>query len=198
MQPLDCFFFLGSTYTYLTVMRADAAAQAAGLAIRWRPFSVRTLMREQNNSPFANKPAKQRYMWRDIERRAARFGLPFNGPQRHPIDAAETANRVATLATTEGWGMPFVTAAYRTWFLQGDDPGDDDVLRRLLGELGREPEAVLTAANSDEVRQRYAGETAVARELGIFGSPTYVSGSELFWGDDRLEEALDWHRAHAG
>ncbi|KAB2870295.1 MAG: 2-hydroxychromene-2-carboxylate isomerase, partial [Burkholderiaceae bacterium] len=65
---MDFFFFIGSTYSYLSVVRAESAAAQAGVELVWRPFSVRTLMREQNNVPFSTKPAKMRYMWRDIER----------------------------------------------------------------------------------------------------------------------------------
>ena len=99
MPPrLEFFFFLGSTYSHLSVHRAGALAQASGVELVWRPFSVRTLMREQNNSPFVGKPVKLRYMWRDVERRTARFGVPFDGIPPYPIDPDELANRVATLA----------------------------------------------------------------------------------------------------
>ena len=74
---LDFFYFIGSTYTHLAVHRAEGLAARAGVELSWRPFSVRTLMREQNNIPFAGKPVKAAYMWRDIERRAARLGVPF-------------------------------------------------------------------------------------------------------------------------
>lgn len=195
MTPLDAFFFLGSTYTYLSVNRADALASKHGLSIRWRPFSVRTLMHEQNNVPFAGKPAKLAYMWRDVARRAERLGIPFNGAPRYPIDRDERANHVATLAAIEGWCIDFAQAAYRAWFLGDDDPGGDQALRQILTGLGRDADAVLAAADTPQVRERYAQETAIARELGIFGSPTFVSGREIFWGDDRLEDALAWHLA---
>jgi 2-hydroxychromene-2-carboxylate isomerase len=172
-------------------------ARRDGIEINWRPFSVRTLMREQNNSPFVGKPAKMSYMWRDIGRRAERFGLPFNGPPCYPIDAAQTANHVATLAAIEGWVTDFVRAAYRTWFLLGQDPGEAPVLRTILSELGKNADDVLAAASAAPVRRKYSDETDLARELGIFGSPTYVSGTEIFWGDDRLEDAVAWHKAHA-
>ena len=75
-DPLDFFFFYGSTYTYLTVMRIEQVAARADVEVRWRPFNVREIMIEQNNIPFRGKPVKMRYMWRDIERRAARYGIP--------------------------------------------------------------------------------------------------------------------------
>lgn len=192
---LEFFFFIGSTYSYLSVVRAEASAQAAGVALVWRPFSVRTLMREQNNSPFVGKPVKMRYMWRDLERRAQRFGVPFDGIPPYPIDPDERANRVAMLAAIEGWCPAFARAAYHAWFLGKQDPGRPEVLRAILNGLGRDTERCMAEADSTTVRDAYVAQTARARDLGLFGSPTFVCGTELFWGDDRLDDALAWARA---
>lgn len=191
-DPLDFFLFLGSTYTYLAVNRAEAVAAREGVGLRWRPFSVRRIMIEQDNRPFVGKPAKLAYMWRDVERRAQRHGIPFASIPDYPIDADELANRVATLAAAEGWCPAFVKAAYRSWFIENKDPGRIDNLRALLGQLGKDADRVIAEANGQDVRDRYAAETDAARALGIFGSPTFACGTEIFWGDDRLEDAIDW------
>jgi len=193
---LDFFLFVGSTYTYLSVYRADALAALRGVELRWRPFSVRSIMLEQNNRPFIGKPVKMAYMWRDLERRAARHGVPFKSPPRYPIDMDERANRVATVAAREGWCPEFVKAAYAEWFLADSDPGAPEHLTAVLRRLGRDAGDVLARADSDEIRAVYAAETEAARALGIFGSPTFVDGSEIFWGDDRLDDALEWCTAH--
>jgi len=195
---LEFFFFIGSTYSHLSVHRAEALAREAGVALVWRPFSVRTLMREQNNIPFAGKPVKTAYMWRDLERRAHRFGVPFDGIAPYPIDADERANRVATLAAMQGWCPDFTRAAYRAWFLDKQDPGLPEVLARILAGLGRDAAACLEAADGDAVRADYARQTDRARALGLFGSPSFVHGSEVFWGDDRLDDAIAWALAQSG
>ena len=195
-KQLDFFLFLGSTYTYLAVNRAEALAAREGISLRWRPFSVRSIMIEQNNRPFVGKPVKLAYMWRDLERRAQRHGIPFTSIPNYPNDADELANRVATLAAVEGWCPDFAKAAYRTWFVENKDPGRLEHLSVLLERLGKNPSEVVANANGQEIRDRYAEETEVARTLGIFGSPTFVYESELFWGDDRLEDAVDWCKWH--
>jgi 2-hydroxychromene-2-carboxylate isomerase len=195
-RQLDFFLFLGSTYTHLAVHRAEALAAREGVQLRWRPFSVRTLMIEQNNRPFAGKPVKLAYMWRDIERRAQRHVVPFGTIPPYPIDADELANRVATVAATEGWCAPFVQAAYAAWFIEQQDPGAPDTLSELLRKMGRDPVDIVARANSEAVRSRYLAETDAARALGIFGSPTFACSAEIFWGDDRLEDAIDWCRSH--
>ena len=191
-KSLDFFLFLGSTYTYLSVNRAEDAARRQGVALRWRPFSVRTIMFEQNNRPFVGKPVKLAYMWRDVERRATRHGIPFAGIPNYPNDAEELADRVATVAASEGWCPAFARASYAAWFLEDKDPGRTEVLVPILERLGKDAQDVIARANGDEVRARYAAETEAARAMGIFGSPTFACGTEIFWGDDRLEDALEW------
>jgi 2-hydroxychromene-2-carboxylate isomerase len=195
-KQLDFFLFLGSTYTYLSVNRAEALAAREGISLRWRPFSVRSIMIEQNNRPFVGKPVKLAYMWRDVERRARRHGIPFDSIPDYPNDADELADRVATVAALEGWCPSFAKAAYRSWFMENRDPGKLEHLSGILQRLDKDPSDVVARANSQEMRDRYAQETETARALGIFGSPTFVYGSELFWGDDRLEDAIDWCKAH--
>src|SRR5262245_56472095 len=192
-KHLDFFLFLGSTYTYLAVNRADRLAARHGITLRWRPFSARSLMIEQNNRPFVGKPVKLAYMWRDLERRALRHGLPFVSIPHYPTDADELANRVATLAALEGWCPEFAKAAYATWFIENKDPGTIEHLSALLLGMNRNPAEVIARANSQEIRDKYAAETEVARSMGIFGSPTFACGAEIFWGDDRLEDAIDWY-----
>ena len=194
---LDFFFFYGSTYTYLSAMRIERLAAEAGIRLRWRPFNVRQIMIEQNNIPFRGKPVKMAYMWRDIERRAARHGLPFKKPPPYPVDPENLANRVGVLAAIEGWCPEYTRATYTSWFLEGRAPGEPDHLNGLLRRLGRDPTAVLARAESAEIRDKYDSETEAARQLGIFGSPSFVAADEMFWGDDRLEDALLWLRYHA-
>ena len=149
-------------------------------------------MIEQNNRPFVGKPVKLAYMWRDLERRARRHGIPFTSIPNYPNDSNELANRVATLAALEGWCPEFAKASYAAWFLGNKDPGNVEHLDAILQRLNRPSGDIIERADSQEVRSKYAAETEVARTMGIFGSPTFACGAEIFWGDDRLEDAIDW------
>ena len=188
---LDFFFFLGSGYAYLSVMRIDEMAAAAGVQVNWRPFSVRTLVNEQGNN-FRGVAPRMSYIWRDIERRAAQHGLPFVCKPIWPTDPDELANRVGVVAASEGWCPEYSKASFRSWYLDGERLGEVTALSALLRQLGKDPAQTLARADSDAIRTRYDAETNVARALGAFGSPTFAVGREIFWGDDRLEEALAW------
>ena len=194
-MQLDFFFSHASTYSYLSVMRASKLAAAAGVALRWRPFRVRILMQEQNNRPFVGKPEKMKYMWRDLERRAKQHGIPFNGVPPYPVDAEALAQRVGIVAAAEGWCPEYSKAVYQGWFLEHRDPGDPGHLREVLTKLGKDANEVISRASSPQTENQLLAETDVARSLGIFGSPTFVVGKEIFWGDDRLEIALQWCKA---
>jgi 2-hydroxychromene-2-carboxylate isomerase len=193
-NSIDFWFSVGSTYSYLAVMRLADVEQSSGIRFRWRPFSVRTIMREMDNIPFATKPIKAAYMWRDIERRAAMYGIPVRVPVAYPLKEFNLANRVAILGSFEGWCPDYVRATYRRWFQQGQEAGTDPNLSDSLREIGQDPQRVIGTASGEEIRLAYEAATEEARKLRIFGAPTFVVNGELFWGDDRLDDAIDWHR----
>jgi 2-hydroxychromene-2-carboxylate isomerase len=176
-------------------MRLDAVERRHGVSFDWRPFSVRALMQEMNNVPFVGKPAKERYMWRDLERRAAHHGLPIRLPVEYPLEHFDLANRIAIVGAAEDWCPEYVRAAYRLWFNEGLPAGGSANVHASLEAAGQEPARVLELAATDPVGSAYEAATATARSLGIFGSPSFVVGGgdsdgELFWGDDRLEDAI--------
>ncbi len=193
MKRIDFWFSIGSTYTYLTVMRLQDVATRSGITINWCPFSVRELMQEMGNIPFVGKPAKEKYMWRDIERRAERYGFAAAFPVEYPLKNFDLANRVAIVARQEGWCADYVRATYRLWFQEGLPAGGNRNLERCLKDLGHSPDRVRDLAASEPIEAAYRDATARARTLGVFGAPSFVvDGEELFWGDDRLEDAIEW------
>jgi 2-hydroxychromene-2-carboxylate isomerase len=194
-RTMDVFFFIGSVFTYFAVMRAEQAAARDGIALRWRPFNLRAILKEQNNVP-RNNPVKLAYSMRDAVRRAARHGLPFREPLPYPVDPGLRANRVASLAAAEDWCLPLARSLYTGWFRDSIPPHDPGLLSATLLQLGKVPDAILTQADAPSTHERLAAETDAARALGIFGAPTFVWGNEIFWGDDRLEDALAWAKAH--
>ncbi|TDH60704.1 2-hydroxychromene-2-carboxylate isomerase [Dankookia rubra] len=193
---IDVWFTMGSTYTFLTVSRIDAMARAAGVAIRLRPFRTVGPLTGATQLPFLPGTAKMHYMWRDIGRRVALHGLRASLPVPYPAPSPPRANRVALVGMAEGWGPDYVRAAYRLWFEQGIGTGGEENLRLALAECGQADgtERILALAESEAIVQELDRETGEARRLGLFGSPSFVVGGEVFWGDDHLEDAIRWAR----
>jgi 2-hydroxychromene-2-carboxylate isomerase len=193
-SQIDFWFTMGSTYSYLSVLRLPDVARSTGVSFHWRPFHLLVILQEMKHVPFADKPAKLTYMWRDIERRAALYGFSTKLPAPYPAKHSVVANLIAVLGMREGWGAEFVRAAYRRWFTLGQETGDEPNISESLRDIGQDPERVLRLANTEATKAALAAETDAARDLGIFGSPTFVVGRELFWGDDRLNDAISWSR----
>ena len=193
MKEIEFWFSIGSTYTYLSVTRVAEVSQKTGASFSWKPFSVRKIMREMDNIPFPpNKKTKVEYMWRDIERRAQGYGFTANVPAPYPLKELDLANRVAVVAMQEGWCEDYVRETYRLWFIDGHEAGSDVNLTQTLSEIGQDKLRVLELAGSSEVEAVYLDQTEKAKQVGIFGSPSFIVDGELFWGDDRLEDAIVW------
>ena len=192
---LEFWFEFGSTYSYLSAARIGEAAAAAGVQVLWEPFLLGPIFAEQGweDSPFNFYPAKGRYMWRDVERLCAKYRLPFTKPSRFPRNGLLAA-RVACLAkaTSERWLSEFARAVYRANFVEDREIEDAPVLRSILDSLGQPGSMLVEQAQTSENKLRLREQTRRARELGIFGAPSFVAGEELFWGNDRLEDALAW------
>lgn len=194
---LDFWFDPASSYSYLSAMRIESLAREAGVTLRWRAFLLGPIFRAQGweNSPFNQQPAKLRYMWRDLERICAARGVPFQRPSRLPRDSVLAA-RIACHCREAHWLPDFVRAVYRANFAEDRDIGQAAVLADCLEAAGQVSDVIMPEATSAAARPGLRAATTEAMELGIFGAPSFLVGGELFWGDDRLEQALDWALAN--
>jgi 2-hydroxychromene-2-carboxylate isomerase len=121
------------------------------------------------------------------------YGFAFEGEAPYPLENFDLANRVAIIGAQEGWCADYVRATYRRWFVEKQECGAEPNLSDSLREIGEDPRRVLALAGSGEVIRAYELATNEARTLGIFGAPTFTTRGEVFWGDDRLEDAVIWH-----
>jgi 2-hydroxychromene-2-carboxylate isomerase len=191
---LEFWYEFASTYSYLAAMRIDALAEAAGVDVRWRPFLLGPVFASQgwNTSPFNLFPAKGRYMWRDMEREAARLGLPFYRPDPFPQNTLVAA-RVALLGTERGFAPDFSRGIFEEEFGKGRSISEVTVVGEVLSRLGLDAPATLKEAQGDANKTRLKAVGEEARSRGIFGAPTFFTeDGEMFWGNDRLEQAIGW------
>jgi 2-hydroxychromene-2-carboxylate isomerase len=196
MPTLDFWFDFASTYSYPAAMRIGPLAAMAGVTVRYRPFLLGPIFKAQgwDSSPFNVYDAKGRHMWRDLERLCADLALPFQRPEPFPQNSLLAA-RVALVGLGDRWGEAFCRAVFQAEFAEGRRIDDPDVIRDILADLIGDPAAILDTAQGDGNKQRLRQQTDEAQRRGIFGAPTLVTGDgELFWGNDRLERALQWAR----
>ncbi|WP_436643821.1 2-hydroxychromene-2-carboxylate isomerase [Microbaculum sp. FT89] len=196
MPSIDFWYEFASNYSYLSAVRIEDLANRTGVTVRWRPFLLGPVFAAQglSTSPFNIYPVKGRHMIRDMERQCAAMGRPFRLPDPFPQNGL-TAARIALVAIDEGWGPAFTNAVYTVEFVDGRAISDKTVLVDIVTGLGRDPDAVFAAAETPDNKARLKVQTEEALRIGLFGAPTFVTGDgELFWGNDRLEQALHWAR----
>ena len=188
---LDFFYEFASTYSYIAAMRIAPLAAAKGVTVHWRPFLLGPIFKAQgwDTSPFNLYPAKGRYMVRDCERLAAECGLTFRLPQPFPQNSLLAA-RVALIGLAQGWGEEFSRRVYLAEFAEGRDIAAPEVIGAIVTGLGHDAATTLARAQSDEIKAKLRAATDEAQQLGIFGAPSFIANNELYWGDDRLEQAL--------
>jgi 2-hydroxychromene-2-carboxylate isomerase len=195
--PLEFWFEFASTYSYPAAMRIETLTARAGIALAWRPFLLGPIFQAQgwNDSPFNLYPAKGRYMWRDLERLCEKHGLPCARPTIFP-QRSVLAARLALAAINEPWLPALVRGIYVANFAEGADISTSETLARVLATLGQDPKLWLDRARAQPAKDALRLNTERAQALGIFGAPTFVARGEVFWGGDRLEDALAWCLRH--
>ncbi len=196
MKDIEFWFSLGSTYTYLTVSRIREVQKKNNFNLIFMPFSVRDVMKSMDNIPFPDsKKSKVDHMWRDIQRRSQIYGLKIpQVPVPYPIKDLDLANRVALVGEKEGWCLSYLEITYHLWFIEFNEAGSEENLKKSLSHNNLSYKKILDQANSKELIREYQSQTKNAIQQGVFGSPTFIVNGEVFWGDDRLEDAIFWSK----
>ena len=192
---MQMWFDFASPYSYLAIERIDSLAQDAGVRVDLRPFLLGPIFQAQgwNDSPFRLFPGKGAYMMRDIARLADKYGVVYKRPRLFPRMSVLPA-RIALLGQDEPWCRDFCVAVFRANFQHDEDIQSEDVVHGLLNGLLLDADALIARAKSEAAKEALRRQVDRARDLGLFGAPTFFVGDEMFWGNDRLEDALDWAR----
>jgi 2-hydroxychromene-2-carboxylate isomerase len=195
-MTLDFWFDFASTYSYLAAMRIEEAATVRGVVVRWRPFLLGPIFAAQGwtTSPFNIYEAKGRYMWRDMERLAGEGGHALVRPEPFPQNSLKAA-RLAISADGETWQPSLCRGIFQAEFAEGRDISDATTLAAVVESLGQDTGTWLGRIQEQGVKDTLRAQTEAAMAAGIFGAPSFTVGTELFWGNDRLDQALAWAAA---
>ena len=197
---LSFWFDFASTYSYLSAMRIEKLASDADIDIIWQPFLLGPIFKAQGyeTSPFNLFEVKGKNMWRDLERLAQYYDLPaFTKPDPFPQNGLRAA-RIAAFYAGEDWVPQFIKSIFSAQFTKAALISDELIVTSLVN-LGQDGETLLHQAKSDLLmKDKLRQVTEEAREKGLFGAPSFVTtDGELFWGNDRLEQAIAWAKRNS-
>jgi 2-hydroxychromene-2-carboxylate isomerase len=190
-SELEFWFEFASNYSYLSVMRIEELARQTGVRIVWKPFLLGPIFRELGfeTSPFVLQKEKGAYVWRDMARQCRKYGLRWVQPTTFPRLGVLPA-RIALLGAEQPWIGAFCRQVMELNFGLDTDINQTDRMAGILTELGLPASDILDRAQADPTKKRLREQTDAARARGIFGAPTFFVRTEMFWGNDRLEDAL--------
>lgn len=189
---IEYWFDFASPYSYLSTAHIDVLARSRSVRVLWRPLLLGPVFRAAGwqGSPFLQQPAKLAWMWTDLERQCARHALPWRKPSQFPRNSLLPA-RIALAHSDAPWIARFCVEVFELNFVQDSDIDDPAAMHALLTGLGLQAEAVITRAQSPEVKQALREQTEQGTRRGLFGAPSFFVGDALYWGNDQLEDALD-------
>lgn len=190
-KRLEFWFDFGSNYSYPAMMRIEALALQAGVPVTLKPFLLDPIFKSfgWDTSPFVLQKLKGEYTWRDMQRQCDKYGLRWTRPTAFPRRALLPL-RVALHGAEQPWVWEFCKQIIHANFVDDREIDDPIVVADILTSLALPAGDLIASAQSDEskVALRRQSEEAAAR--GLFGAPTFFVGDEMFWGNDRLEDAL--------
>jgi 2-hydroxychromene-2-carboxylate isomerase len=191
MREIEFWFEFGSNYSYLSVMRIEAAAAQCDVTVRWKPFLLGPIFRSLgwSTSPFVLQKAKGDYVWTDMARQCRKHGLPWQRPTEFPRSSLLPA-RVALIGADQPWMGAYCRRIMSHNFAEDRAIDDPQRVAEVLNQLHLPAPMILDQAQSDANKLKLRQQTEAAQAKGIFGAPTFFVGEEMFWGDDRLDDAL--------
>jgi 2-hydroxychromene-2-carboxylate isomerase len=188
MPLLEFFFDYGSPYSYLADSRLPALAARSGAELAYRPMLLGGVFKATGNQSPAVQPceAKRAYGFLELRRWVAHLGVPFGGNPHFPINTL-LLMRTAVAAQHAGVFERFHRSVYPAFWVEGENLGDPDVIRRVVEREGIDARGLLEAAGSPHVKEELRASTEEAVARGAFGAPTFFVGDEMFFGNDRLD-----------
>lgn len=190
-REIEFWFEFGSNYSYLSVMRIEDASARHGVKVVWKPFLLGPIFKSfgWDTSPFVLQKEKGEYMWRDMVRQCRKFDLAWTRPTTFPR-LAVLPMRVALIGAEQPWMGEYCRRIMRLNFALDQDINSQETVGEVLARLGLPAAKIIEDAQAAQNKLRLREQTEAARAKGVFGAPTFFVRGELFWGNDRLDDAL--------
>lgn len=192
-KQIDLYFDFSSPYSYLAVARIDEVVAAYEIKVRLIPVVLGAIFNRLGwqSSPFLAQPRKLAYMWLDVKRQAKKYSLEFEQPTQFPIGSILPA-RIATAFSDAPWLHDFCLQVFKAYFARNKDISNPETVEKILKQMDLDPQEILPRASSQETKDRLKLITEQADGLQIFGAPSFIVHDQLFWGDDRREDAIEF------
>ncbi|HUJ01565.1 MAG TPA: 2-hydroxychromene-2-carboxylate isomerase [Usitatibacter sp.] len=192
---VDFYFEFSSPYGYVASELADGIERRIGRALRWRPILLGPIFKITGQAPLTNVPLKGDYAKRDFARSARLHGVAYRQPDRFPIGTVAACRAFYSLDERDEPGArSFAKSLYRAYFVDNRNIGDTATMLQVARDAGFDSDALASAIEAPQLKERVRREVDAAIAAGVFGSPFFIVDGEPFWGVDRIPMLEDWVR----
>lgn len=188
-SPIEFFFDIGSTYSYLASTQVHGLEARTGRTVRWRPFLLGGVFKATGNTGPVNVAARATWLLRDAERWAEEYGVPLVLPSRFPLATLPTQRALAACELEAPEKLPALALSlFHAYWAEDRDPTSREEIARCAREVGLEPERILAGMDGQPAKDhlRKTTEDAIAR--GAFGAPTFFVDGQMWFGNDRIAQ----------
>ncbi len=187
-KQIEFFFDVGSPAAYLASTQLPLIARQTGAQILYRPMLLGGVFAATKNASPVSIPAKGAYMLRDLNRFASKYGVSLNFSPHFPINTLMLMRLLSGVQSQKPERfLPLLTQILDAMWVQALNLGDQEVLANILDQGEMEVTEAMSLVQDESVKARLKEQTSEAVARGVFGAPTFFVGSEMFWGQDRLD-----------
>jgi 2-hydroxychromene-2-carboxylate isomerase len=193
-RSVEFLFDVGSPYSYLAAREIVPLAQRANALIHWTPILLGGVFKATGNHSPAQIPAKGRWTQIDLQRNAARLGVPFQRNPHFPINTLVLMRMAAGIQLQQPENFDrYLDAVFDAMWIHPQNLNEPAQIDQMLQTAGFDAQALRALADEARTKEALKHNTERAVERGVFGAPSFFVGEDLYWGHDRLpqvEEAL--------
>jgi 2-hydroxychromene-2-carboxylate isomerase len=188
MKSFEYWFDFGSPAAYLAFTQLPILAAETNSTAVYCPMLLGGVFQATGNHSPATIPAKGKYTFQDFNRFANRYGVPFNNNPHFPINTLLLMRGAIGLQQQQpDQFLSYCQAIYQAIWVDALNMNDAATVGSVLHKAGFEPQSLMALTNDPATKEALKSATAEAVNRGVFGAPTFFVGSQMFWGQDRLD-----------
>jgi 2-hydroxychromene-2-carboxylate isomerase len=188
MKSFEYWFDFGSPAAYLAFTQIPKLETETNAKAVYRPMLLGGVFQATGNQSPASVPAKGAYTFKDFDRFANRYGVPFNSNPHFPINTLVLMRGAVGLQQQEPERfLTYCQTIYQAIWVDALNMNDPATVGSVLHKAGFDPQSLLTLTNEATIKEALKASTTEAVTRGVFGAPTFFVGSHMFWGQDRLD-----------
>lgn len=190
IKTFEFYFDFSSPYTFLAHKGIRKIEKENSIKVKYMPVLLGALLKLTGVKANIDVPIKGKYMIKDCKLWAEKYNIEFKFNNYFPIITLNLM-RCALVAENKGFSQIFINKVFDAIWKDGLNLNDNSILEKLLKNIDINPKNFLIEAIDLKIKNELKKRTDEAYKKGVFGTPSFIVNNKIFWGQDRLQFALN-------